>query len=77
MWPGFTDLCINVDDVMAAMAEIRPSAMREIMLEVPKVLWTDVGGQEDIKQKLKEAVEWPLKVRRVKVLDYVATAKPG
>ncbi|KAJ3405316.1 spermatogenesis associated protein 5 [Chytridiales sp. JEL 0842] len=35
--------------------------MREIMIEVPKVLWTDIGGQEDVKQKLKEAVEWPLK----------------
>lgn len=32
------------------------------MLEVPKVYWSDIGGQDDIKQKLKEAVEWPLKV---------------
>ncbi|KAJ3178078.1 spermatogenesis associated protein 5 [Geranomyces variabilis] len=55
------DLRISVDDVRAAMAEIRPSAMREIMIEVPKVLWTDIGGQEETKQKLKEAVEWPLK----------------
>jgi AAA family ATPase len=31
-------------------------------LEIPKVYWEDVGGQEDIKQKLKEAIEWPLKV---------------
>ncbi|KAI8908834.1 P-loop containing nucleoside triphosphate hydrolase protein [Powellomyces hirtus] len=55
------ELRIGPDDVLAAMSEIRPSAMREIMLEVPKVLWTDIGGQEDTKQKLKEAVEWPLK----------------
>ncbi|KNC98972.1 AAA family ATPase, CDC48 subfamily [Spizellomyces punctatus DAOM BR117] len=55
------ELCINADDVAAAMNEIRPSAMREIMLEVPKVLWSDIGGQEEVKQKLKEAVEWPLK----------------
>lgn len=32
------------------------------MLEVPKVRWSDIGGQQDIKQKLKESVEWPLQV---------------
>jgi AAA family ATPase len=32
-------------------------------LEVPKVKWTDIGGQHEIKEKLKEAIEWPLKVR--------------
>jgi len=32
------------------------------MIEVPKVYWSDIGGQSDIKQKLKEAIEWPLKV---------------
>ena len=32
------------------------------MLEVPKVLWSDIGGQDDVKQRLREAVEWPLTV---------------
>jgi AAA family ATPase len=32
------------------------------MLEVPKVYWNDIGGQSDVKSKLKESVEWPLKV---------------
>ncbi|KAJ3016238.1 hypothetical protein HKX48_004149 [Thoreauomyces humboldtii] len=59
--PDDHNLRISRSDMRTAMAEIRPSAMREIMIEVPKVLWTDVGGQEDTKQKLKEAVEWPLK----------------
>lgn len=54
------DLFVNMQDMNEAMTEIRPSAMREIMLEVPKVYWTDVGGQSDIKQRLKESVEWPL-----------------
>ncbi|KAJ3280989.1 spermatogenesis associated protein 5, partial [Borealophlyctis nickersoniae] len=58
---GVQDVVITAEDVEKAMVEIKPSAMREIALEVPKVLWTDIGGQEDIKQKLKEAVEWPLK----------------
>ncbi|KAL0085560.1 P-loop containing nucleoside triphosphate hydrolase protein [Phycomyces blakesleeanus] len=53
-------LCVNMQDMQEAMGEIRPSAMREILLEVPKVYWSDVGGQADIKQRLKESVEWPL-----------------
>ncbi|KAJ3211504.1 spermatogenesis associated protein 5 [Dinochytrium kinnereticum] len=55
------DLKVRLEDLNWALAKIKPSAMREIMVEVPKVLWTDIGGQEDIKQRLKEAVEWPLK----------------
>ncbi|KAI8079177.1 P-loop containing nucleoside triphosphate hydrolase protein [Thamnidium elegans] len=54
------ELSVNISDMTEAMTEIRPSAMREIMLEVPKVYWSDVGGQSDIKQRLKESVEWPL-----------------
>ncbi|KAI8929625.1 P-loop containing nucleoside triphosphate hydrolase protein [Entophlyctis helioformis] len=55
------DLQITYDDLAGGLAMVQPSAMREITLEVPTVHWTDVGGQSDIKQKLKEAVEWPLK----------------
>ncbi|ORZ24187.1 P-loop containing nucleoside triphosphate hydrolase protein [Absidia repens] len=55
-----SQLCVNVNDMKEAISEIRPSAMREILLEVPKVYWNDVGGQDNIKQRLKESVEWPL-----------------
>ncbi|KAH8555568.1 P-loop containing nucleoside triphosphate hydrolase protein [Umbelopsis sp. PMI_123] len=55
------DVVVTYEDMKEAMAEIRPSAMREIMLEVPKVYWSDIGGQIDVKSKLKESVEWPLK----------------
>ncbi|KAF9285421.1 spermatogenesis associated protein 5 [Mortierella alpina] len=54
------DLKVSAEDMRLAMTEVKPSAMREIMIEVPKVLWSDIGGQEEIKQKLKESVEWPL-----------------
>ncbi|KAF9432991.1 spermatogenesis associated protein 5 [Entomortierella beljakovae] len=54
------ELRVSAEDMKAAMTEVKPSAMREIMIEVPKVLWSDIGGQADIKQKLKESVEWPL-----------------
>lgn len=43
-----------------ALARVRPSAMREVAVEVPSVRWGDVGGQEATKQQLREAVEWPL-----------------
>ncbi|KAI9357044.1 P-loop containing nucleoside triphosphate hydrolase protein [Zopfochytrium polystomum] len=52
---------ITFQEAMEAVGSVRPSSMREIMLEVPKVLWSDIGGNDEIKQKLKEAVEWPLK----------------
>ncbi|KAA8913701.1 hypothetical protein TRICI_003132 [Trichomonascus ciferrii] len=51
---------VTSDDLEKGLVDIRPSAMREIVLETPKVYWTDVGGQEEVKQTLKEAIEWPL-----------------
>ncbi|RIB15032.1 P-loop containing nucleoside triphosphate hydrolase protein [Gigaspora rosea] len=54
------DIKITIQDMEAAIGEIRPSAMREILLEVPKVYWSDIGGQKEIIQKLKESIEWPL-----------------
>lgn len=44
-----------------AMKEVEPSAIREVFVEVPDVKWEDVGGLNEIKDALKEAVEWPLK----------------
>ena len=52
---------ISMDNFLEAMKEIEPSAIREVFVEVPDVKWSDVGGLENIKQELKEAVEWPLK----------------
>jgi transitional endoplasmic reticulum ATPase len=52
---------VRIDDFMNAFKEITPTAMREIAVEVPVVHWDEVGGLEEVKEKLKEAVEWPLK----------------
>ncbi len=52
---------VTMKDFLAAFKEIVPSGMREIYVEVPEVKWSDVGGLEDVKQELREAVEWPLK----------------
>ena len=52
---------VTMDNFREAMKEVEPSAIREVFVEVPDVKWGDVGGLEDIKEELKEAVEWPLK----------------
>jgi AAA family ATPase len=59
------DLDIKETDILASLQEIRPTAMREVFLETPKVRWTDIGGQHEIKKRLQQAVERPLKVRTV------------
>uniref|UniRef100_A0ABM5GJD4 vesicle-fusing ATPase n=1 Tax=Pogona vitticeps TaxID=103695 RepID=A0ABM5GJD4_9SAUR len=52
---------LSHSDFLQAMNDVRPSAMREVAIDVPKVSWSDIGGMEDVKLKLKQAVEWPLK----------------
>jgi len=52
---------VTLQDFKDALKMIEPSALREFMVEVPNITWDDVGGLEEIKQQLKEAVEWPLK----------------
>jgi len=51
---------VTRDDFKNAHRGIDPSALREFFVEIPKVTWDDVGGLEDVKQQLIEAVEWPL-----------------
>ncbi|KAI5800738.1 P-loop containing nucleoside triphosphate hydrolase protein [Pyronema domesticum] len=52
---------LTPSDFSLALTLIKPTAMREIFLETPKVRWSDIGGQHALKQSLREAVEWPLK----------------
>ncbi|MDA3817415.1 MAG: CDC48 family AAA ATPase [Prolixibacteraceae bacterium] len=52
---------VTMDNFMDAMKEVEPSAIREVFVEVPDVKWDDVGGLDEIKEALKETVEWPLK----------------
>jgi transitional endoplasmic reticulum ATPase len=54
-------LKVTNEDFAEARKNVEPSAMREVLVEVPDVTWKQVGGLEDTKQELKEAVEWPIK----------------
>ncbi|KAI8484995.1 spermatogenesis associated protein 5 [Branchiostoma belcheri] len=51
---------VSLEDFVFALREVKPSAMREVMIDVPRVHWSDIGGQAVIKQKLQQAVQWPL-----------------
>ncbi len=52
---------VRMDDFVAALREVEPSALREVFVETPNVNWEDVGGLTAVKERLREAVEWPLK----------------
>ena len=54
-------LRVTMDDFRSARGEVEPSAIREVLVEVPDVAWEDVGGLEAVKRELREAVEWPLR----------------
>jgi len=52
---------VTASDFKEALKEVEPSAMREVLVEIPRVRWTDVGGLDEVKSRLIEAVEMPLK----------------
>ena len=56
---------VTMDDFMNAYKEVTPTAMREVYIEVPTTHWDDIGGLDEAKQELKEAVEWPLKTPEI------------
>jgi transitional endoplasmic reticulum ATPase len=54
-------LIVNGDDFKKALVEVTPSGMREVFIENPDVSWEEIGGLEEVKRELMEAVEWPMK----------------
>ncbi|MEW6087327.1 MAG: CDC48 family AAA ATPase [bacterium] len=60
-YDSLMNLEVTMDDFLEAMKDVEPSAIREFFIEVPDIRWEDVGGLEDIKEELKQAIEWPLK----------------
>jgi len=55
------DLTVTRDDFLNALKRVQPSAMREVMVQVPNVGWSDIGGADEAAEKLKEGIELPLK----------------
>jgi transitional endoplasmic reticulum ATPase len=55
------ELEVSMENFFEALKEVEPSAIREVFVEIPETKWEEVGGLDDIKQKLKESVDWPLK----------------
>ncbi|WP_336364493.1 CDC48 family AAA ATPase [Halalkalicoccus salilacus] len=53
-------MIVRRDDFRGALNEVEPSAMREVLVELPKVTWQDIGGLENATEDIKESVEWPL-----------------
>jgi len=67
-------LRVTNEDFAEARKNVEPSAMREVLVEVPDITWKQVGGLEDVKEELREAVEWPLKFPEV--FDRLRTKPP-
>jgi len=59
------EMMVKMDDFKEALKSVEPSALREVMVEIPRVKWEDVGGLHEVKQRLIEAAEWPLKNPKV------------
>jgi transitional endoplasmic reticulum ATPase len=53
------DIEVAMADFTAALREVEPSALREVLVELPDVGWEDVGGLEEVKRELREIIEWP------------------
>ncbi|MDR2966906.1 MAG: CDC48 family AAA ATPase [Methanobacteriaceae archaeon] len=54
-------IIVKKEDFKEALKEIQPSALREVLVQIPNIKWTDIGGLKKAKQELQEAIEWPLK----------------
>jgi transitional endoplasmic reticulum ATPase len=65
---------ITSDDFREALKEVRPSALREVQIQIPDVSWDDVGGLDELKDELREAIEWPIKHKEA--YDYVNVEAP-
>ncbi len=65
---------ITNEDFRDSLKEVRPSALREVLIETPNVTWDDVGGLESLKEELRESIEWPIKHKEA--FEYVDIETP-
>ncbi len=67
-------IIVDMNDFQESLKEIEPSALREVLVEVPNVKWVDIGGLKEVKEELQEAVEWPLKYPEI--FEHMNTEPP-
>ena len=67
-------IVVTLDDFQYGMLHVEPSAMREVLIEIPDVTWNDIGGMESVKREVQEAVEWPLKYPQI--FSHLKTKEP-
>lgn len=65
---------VTSEDFRDALKEVRPSALREVLVQIPNVTWDDVGGLESLKEELRETIEWPIKYKDA--FEYVNVDTP-
>ena len=65
---------ITEEEFRDALKEVRPSALREVQVQIPNVSWDDVGGLDNLKEELREAIEWPIKYKEA--FDFVDVESP-
>ena len=65
---------ITDEEFRDALKEVRPSALREVQIQIPNVSWDDVGGLDNIKEELREAIEWPIKYKEA--FDFIDVESP-
>ncbi|HXV65688.1 MAG TPA: CDC48 family AAA ATPase [Nitrosopumilaceae archaeon] len=65
---------ITNEDFRESLKEVRPSALREVLVQTPNVTWDDVGGLDSLKEELREAIEWPIKHKEA--FEYVDVQTP-
>ena len=56
---------VSIANISEALSKIKPSSIRDIALEIPNIFWSDIGGMDELKESLKQVVEWPLKYPEV------------
>ena len=67
-------IVITEKDFRDALKEVKPSALRDVLVHVPNITWDDIGGLDSLKQDLKESIEWPSKHKDA--FDYIGIRAP-
>lgn len=54
-----SNLNVTMDNFCKSLQDIEPSAIREVFVDIPNVVFDDIGGLDNIKQQITKAIVWP------------------